>query len=297
MTQQSSPPSAPTQAARPPKRHFDSPITDWQPWLGPLALVVALVIAVFIGLIIALPLTALGVHHADSSKPPGGVLILDTAAQDMIFVVTAVMLAGWGARTVHSWQFGLRVTPLWRAVGLVLLAFVAFVVFAAIWGQLVHSETDKVLEKLGAKEGAALLIASAALTCVVAPICEEFLFRGFIFTSLRNWKGPWPAAVLTALIFGAVHSTSAPAEDLLPLAVLGFVLCLIYRATGSLYPCVAVHAINNSIAFGGLEGWGWQTLVLLVLSLACIALVVLAARRIGLIRPGGPPASVGSAVS
>lgn len=273
------------------RRRFDSPITDWQWWLAPLALLLALLLAVFASVIVELPLLVLGVH-VNASNPPAGVLIADTALQDLIFVGTAIVLAGSGARKVSSWQFGLRFTPPLRAVGLIMLAFVAFLVFTAIWTQLVESKPDKVLEKLGAKEGTALLIASAALTCVVAPICEELLFRGFIFTSLRNWRGPWPAAVLTALIFGAVHVASAPGVDLLPLATLGFVLCLLYRATGSLYPCIAAHAINNSIAFGAIEGWGWQILALLSASLACIALVMLAARRVELITPGGPPAQI-----
>jgi uncharacterized protein len=271
-----------------PSRRFDSPITQWRPWLGPLALVLALVFSIFAGLIVDIPLLALGTHISES-KPPGGVLIADTVLQDAIFVLTAVMLAGWGSRKVASWQFGLRATPFLRAVGLVVLAFVAFFLFTAIWSELVHHEADKVLEKLGSKEGAGLLIASAALTCVVAPICEEMLFRGFIFTALRNWKGPWIGALLTALLFGAVHATSAPAVDLLPLAALGFALCLLYRATGSLYPCIAAHALNNAIAFGSIEEWAWwQVLLLLGGSYACIALLVLAARRVGLIGAGGP---------
>jgi CAAX protease family protein len=283
-------PGGPAPATR---RRFDSPITQWQPWLGPLALILALLLSVFAGLLVDIPLIALGVH-VNSAKPPGGVLIADTVLQDAIFVGTAVVLAGWGARTVYSWQFGLRATPFWRAVLCVLLAFVAVFVFAVLWSALIHNEAkDKVLEKLGSKEGTGLLVASAVLTCVVAPISEETLFRGFIFTSLRNWKGPWPAALLTALIFGGVHVASAPIEDLLPLAALGFALCLIYRATGSLYPCIATHAINNAIAFGSIEGWGAAPILgLLAASLGCIALLVLAAKRIGLIRPGGPPAQV-----
>lgn len=283
--------SAGPSSVSPPRRRFDSPVTDWRWWLGPLALVAALLLALIASLIVDLPLLALGVH-VTAAKTPGGVLVADTALQEAIFVGTAVWLAGMGARKVRSWQFGLRFTPPWRALGLILLAFVAFLILTAIWAQLVQGEPDKVLEKLGAREDAGLLIASAALTCVVAPICEEVLFRGFIFTSLRNWKGPWPAAVLTGLIFGAVHTTSAPVVDLLPLAALGFLLCLLYRATGSLYPCIAVHAINNSIAFGSIEGWDWQILVLLAASLGCIALALLAARRVGLIVPGGPPAQI-----
>ncbi len=81
-----------------------------------------------------------------------------------------------------------------------------------------------------------LLLFSAVLTCVVAPIGEEFLFRGLIFTALRNWKGTLPAAIITGVLFGGVHFGSAPLLDLVPLAALGFGLCLLYRYTGSLYP-------------------------------------------------------------
>ena len=90
---------------------------------------------------------------------------------------------------------------------------------------------------------------------MVAPICEEFLFRGYIFTALRNWRGTLPAAILTGLVFGGVHATSAPAADLLPLGLLGFGLCLLYRFTGSLYPGMLAHSLNNSIAFASLAGW------------------------------------------
>jgi len=157
----------------------------------------------------------------------------------------------------------------------------------------VHTK-EKLLEQLGAGEGTTLLLLSAALTCVIAPFCEEFLFRGFIYTALCNWRGPWPAAILTGLVFGGVHAGSAPAVDLVPLAALGFALCLLYRRTGSLYPCIAAHSLNNSLAFGALESWGWQIPVLMATSLAAIALVVLALRRAGLITP--PPARSAPAV-
>ena len=49
---------------------------------------------------------------------------------------------------------------------------------------------------------------------------------------------------------------------LVPLAFFGFVLCLIYARTGSLYPCIALHCANNSIAFGVSQHWTWQIAVL-----------------------------------
>jgi hypothetical protein len=127
---------------------------------------------------------------------------------------------------------------------------------------------------------------------VVAPICEEFLFRGYIFTALRNWRGTLPAALITGLVFGGVHYGSAPTLDLVPLAALGFGLCLLYRYSGSLYPCMIAHSLNNSIAFGSLESWDfWQVIALMVASLAAIWALALAARRVGVISAERPSLS------
>ena len=140
---------------------------------------------------------------------------------------------------------------------LIVVLLIGFIIFSVLWSEVVNVSTkEKVLEQLGANEGTGLLLLSAGLVCVLAPICEEFLFRGYIFTALCNWRGPWPAAILTGLLFGGVHAGSAPVVDLLPLAVLGFGLCLLYRRSNSLYPCIAAHSLNNSLAFGGQRAGG-----------------------------------------
>jgi membrane protease YdiL (CAAX protease family) len=206
--------------------------------------------------------------------------------------VVAVYCARLGGRAVRSWQFGLRAPGVgWpTAGGLILLLLIVFIVLSAVWSEAVNPGREKLLEQLGSNEGTALLVLSAGLTCVVAPICEEFLFRGFVFRALYNWRGTWPAAVGTGLIFGGIHAGSAPAVDLIPLAALGFGLCVLYRYTGSLYPCIAAHSLNNSLAFGDLENWGWQIPVLAVSALAAIALLVVVLRRSGVIT--APPALV-----
>jgi membrane protease YdiL (CAAX protease family) len=244
--------------------------TDWPPWTAPLALLSGLLLAALGGVVVDVPAAAFGVKITSSHVPPG-IEIADTAVQDAAFVLAAVIFAQIGGRKVHAWQFGLRPTRLWRAVGLVVAVLVAFLLFSLIWDVAFNVQKEKLLEKLGANEGTALLVLSAGLTCVVAPICEEFLFRGYVFTALRNWKGTWPAALLTGLVFGAVHAGSAPAIDLLPLAALGVGLCLLYARTGSLYPCIAAHSLNNSLAFGLLEEWDWWK----VLALAPAALIAI----------------------
>jgi membrane protease YdiL (CAAX protease family) len=264
-----------------------SPDTGWPAWSAGLALLGGVVLASVAGLVLDIPAALIfGVKLSSEHFPPG-LSIADTVVQDVAFVLVAVYCAQLGGRIVSSWQFGLRRPGAgWRrAIGLIVLLLIGFVVFSVIWSAIFHPKEETLLKQLGSNEGAALLVLSAGLTCVVAPICEEFLFRGYIFTSLRSWRGTLPAALITGLVFGGVHYGSAPTLDLVPLAGLGFGLCLLYRFTGSLYPCMVAHSLNNSVAFASLEGWGWQTPVLVVSSLLAIWMFALAGKRVGLIRP------------
>jgi CAAX protease family protein len=270
-----------------------SPVVPWSPWTAPAALLSGLALALVGGLVVDIPALALGVSIT-TSHVPAGLEIADTAVQDGAFILAAILFARVGGHTVRAWQFGLRrpYTGWKAAAGLIVLLMLTFLIFSVIWGTLVHVRKEKLLEQLGAEQSTVLLVLSAGLTCVVAPICEEFLFRGYIFSALRNWRGVWPAAVLTGLVFGAVHAGSAPAADLVPLAGLGFGLCLLYSYTGSLYPCIAAHSLNNSLAFGSLEGWGlWQVLALMLAALWLIGLLALALMRAGVISAEPSPSA------
>ncbi len=259
---------------------FDSPRTGWPAWTAPVALISGLVVAVVGALIVDLPALALGVNLS-AQHLPDGLQVADTAVQDAGFVFVAVFFAQLGGRGVAAWQFGLRPAPLWRAVRWMVWVGGGFLAFSLAWKFAVNPPEEKVLEQIGTG------VLSAALTCVVAPIGEEFLFRGYIFTALRNWRGPWTAAVATGLLFGLVHVGSAPLLDLVPLAALGFGLCLLYRRTGSLYPCIAVHSLNNSVAFGQLADWNWQWQIplLAVAALASLVLIAYVLTRVGVIAP------------
>jgi len=264
-----------------------SPDTGWRPWTAPLALVAGLVLAALGGLVVDLPALLFGVEITSSHTPPG-LSIADTFVQDIAFVLAAVLCAHIGGRAVRAWQLGLRPPGVgWRsAVRMIVLLLLAFLLISVVWSEVFNPTKEKLLEQLGSNESAVLLLLSAGLTCVVAPICEEILFRGYIFTALRNWQGTLPAAVVTGLLFGGVHAGSAPALDLVPLAGLGFGLCLLYRYTGSLYPCFAAHSLNNSIAFSALEDWSWQAPVLIVCALVAVALLVRLSQRLGYSGPG-----------
>jgi CAAX protease family protein len=267
---------------------------DWPVWSGLVVLLAALVLAAVGALIVDIPALLVGAKIT-SKHTPAGIELADTIVQDVVFVLTAIMFAQMGGRKARSWQFGLRPTPVRRAVVAIALLIVAFLLFTTVWVMVlealgIHIESEKLLEKLGANGSAVLLGLSALLTTAIAPVCEELLFRGYIFAALSKWRGWLPAAAVTGLMFGGVHAGSAPVEDLVPLAALGFLLCALYRYTGSLYPCIAAHSLNNSFAFGKLEHWGWQIPLLMGGALVTIWLLAKIAERVGLITdapPGG----------
>ncbi len=84
------------------------------------------------------------------------------------------------------------------------------------------------------------LMAMAAV--VVAPVCEEILFRGYLYGAAKRFAGPWVAGIGSALIFAAAHGSLMP---LPPLFILGCLLVLSYEWTGSLWAPIAIHFCFN----------------------------------------------------
>lgn len=84
------------------------------------------------------------------------------------------------------------------------------------------------------------------MVAVLAPIFEEFLFRGIILKGMLNNKmNPYLSIVISAFIFGAIHFYP---WQFLGAFLLGSVLGLVYYKTKSLLLPILMHAFNNFIA-------------------------------------------------
>lgn len=84
---------------------------------------------------------------------------------------------------------------------------------------------------------------------IVAPICEEFVFRGFFLQGLIGF-GAITAVSLTTLLFVAAHGDPVGAPHLI---VAGVVFGAIAIVSGGLAGPIAAHGLTNLIGFVGLR--------------------------------------------
>jgi uncharacterized protein len=232
---------------------------------------VAFVSGAVVGLITAGVVWA--VFGVDSTSPVA--TVSGTVLLDGSLVAVALLFASF-VRRPRAWHFGLRRTAFWPAVGWAALGIFCFYVFAAVYSVALDPNVEQtVAEELGADESAFGLVAAGFMIICVAPFAEEFFFRGFFYGALRTRFSVAVAAIIDGLVFGLIHFEGGTDGLLIvpPLAVLGVVFCLVYERTRSLYPCVALHAMNNSIAYAVQADGGAVSLVLGPLMIAACAFV------------------------
>jgi uncharacterized protein len=239
---ESTEPGAESDHAAPP---WDEP--PWGTWAAPAAIVLGFAGGVFATVLVGV-LSGLG--GSSLGHPTPAVTIISDTVFDLAFVAAALYFASLNGRPRPA-DFGFRRPPLGLAVKAFLLAGFSYYALTAAYASLLGLHgSDKLPSELGVNRSTAALVGAAVFVCVVAPMAEEFFFRGFFFGALKRWRGPWVAAILTGLLFGLAHTGSASSQYLIPLGFLGFVLCLVRWRTGSLYPCMALHATNNALALG-----------------------------------------------
>lgn len=86
-------------------------------------------------------------------------------------------------------------------------------------------------------------VAATVAVCIVAPLCEEMLFRGIVLRGFLRRYSRWQAILLSALLFGAAHMNI---YQFVVGFVMGTVLAWLYERTRSLIPCIALHATYNT---------------------------------------------------
>jgi CAAX protease family protein len=254
-----------TESAGDPGQDLGEPRWAW--WQALLGVVAAFLgTAVLGGITVGVVALATGVPV----RPQTPVLnILGVIVQDLVFIGVAIAFAATTVRP-RAWHFGLRRVPFWSTLGWAALGVCCYLVFNVGYEALVEPRAEQgVAEALGVNDSAALLVLGGFVIIVLAPIAEEFFFRGFFYRALRNslvrplgrWRGAVLGAVLTGLLFGVIHIEPGNVAKTLPiipvLAVLGGMFCLVYERTGSLFSVIALHALINASAYLVVAKHGW----------------------------------------
>ena len=289
----------------------------WRPVVGILLLVVMLLLVVQVGLIVALTLGLLltgtddvqaevtRILDTDAVTPLGlAYLNVSIAAAIPVVVVIALLLhrlrPGWLASVTGRMRWRWLLT----CVGLAVVALVATLVVSAF----LPAQGE------GAEVGGSLNSWTPELRNFVLVVVfltplqaagEEYAFRGYLTQAFGGLFGSRVAAVLLpALLFALAHG----AQDLpvfFDRFAFGLVAGVLVIATGGLEAGIAMHVLNNFLAFGlalafsdmtsalnPTGGSWWNIPVTLTQSLTYLVLAIWAARRMGIantVDPGPSP--------
>jgi hypothetical protein len=216
------------------------PYANW----GPGTALVGVLVALATGIVLGIPAVIAGHKDNGDLTTLGNVGVQFATALGFLLVPMA-LAARRGAGGIEILRrLGLRPFRLsafkWMAA-----AIGVYLLFATFYSLLIVEPKQKdIAEGFGAVPVQVLLIV------IAAPISEETCFRGMLFGGLRERLPRLAAALISGLIFGALHVTSG-ASAVPPLIFFGFVLALLYEKTGSIVPGILLHMLNNSVALLG----------------------------------------------
>jgi membrane protease YdiL (CAAX protease family) len=183
-------------------------------------------------------------------KPPAellvhpGVLITASVltAATLLLPIYFIAIRKRGARLA---DFGIVAAPLWESIGLLGITFLTNFGVNSVWYRIAR-RFGIPLQPDGLKQfgpGLEGFILALILGAVIAPIVEEIFFRAFLFGALRKTHPFWIAAWTSGVIFGAAHMVPGA---ILPLSVAGFLSAWLRERTGSIWPSIAAHMLNNA---------------------------------------------------
>lgn len=202
----------------------------------------AFVVVEAVYLLSALALAVLLRGAGASSVVPVALGVALPTALAAACALAVTLLRGNGPRadlSLHwSWR-GVGVGLLFGVAGL-LVTIPASVLWLSIVGDDVTSAAGDVFGDLRGTWAGALLV--FAVVVVVAPVCEEILFRGVLWGAVAQRWGRWVALGVTTVVFAVAHLEWQRAPLLL---IIGLPIGLARLYGGTLIASMVAHAVAN----------------------------------------------------
>lgn len=217
-------------------------LTPWRPWPGGLA-----ALGIFLGAVAAVALVLLSAWGLQASVEDVFVAITGTLVQQIAMIALTVFAAsryGGSPSTVMALRppaQGLRAYPI-SFLMLVALTLAMSAIFQLLDAQSFKADIKVYQEMMTSKWWWLALI----LVGIGAPISEELLCRGFLFSAIANSRlGTTGAAIITSLGFAVVHPYSV--IGVIQVFAIGMLFSWILIRTGSLRVTIVCHAVYNCV--------------------------------------------------
>ncbi len=140
--------------------------------------------------------------------------------------------------------------PLWAWLGAAAAAPLIGLISTVVLGQFMsESESLEFMSNVFRRHcDSGFLIPLAFLIGITPAICEEILFRGYVQTRLVRSFGPAIGVTIASVMFAAFHMDVVHSVAVLPL---GFFLGFVAARSGSIFPAVLAHFVNNAVSVVG----------------------------------------------
>jgi uncharacterized protein len=234
------------------------PTPDNPPWNSPIALLVwlgSVIAIVLIPTIFVLPYVISRGPGFENSQALNEFLRTDVTSiiLQMLAILPAHLLTlaiAWAVVTGMN-KLSFREMLGWRSGGMrwwhyvaILLGFFAVALIVNVYFPEQENELIRIL-----RSSRAAVFIVAFMATFTAPIVEEVVYRGLVYSALRRTFGPVLAVVSVTFLFALVHVPQyyPSFSSILLLLLLSLVLTLVRARTGNLLPCIILHTIFNAI--------------------------------------------------
>lgn len=170
-----------------------------------------------------------------------------------VVLILVVYFWFWRRFSPDRKKISFHIKDVWTLIGYIIFIFLSYFAFVAflMWLKATFNlpfipglgQQPSLLAPLG--DGVGLIIAFV-IAIIVAPVIEEYVFRGWGLLCLPIERWPVLALILNGALFAVFHFQL---EVFLPLVFLGTMLAWVAYHSKSILPGILFHMVNNSLAF------------------------------------------------
>lgn len=208
-------------------------------------------LAFFAGQVTATVVLAASGHLDDPDDTPLGLMVLAQVGMWACFLAVPWYASKLKGRGIVA-DFGVRIKSVDAVAGGLVGAACQFVLLPLIYAPMLWAgwfDNDDLSESardLTDRATTAFDVTMLVLLVVImAPIAEEFFYRGLVLRAVQKRYGDWPAVVGSGALFGLSHFNNPLGMP--GLAAFGMVLGLLVVRTGRMGPAVAAHMVFNTV--------------------------------------------------